>query len=138
MSGKRRIGLILAGVVMLVVGGVVWAARPTDSDGPNPRPDVVDFGRPADLPDARGLALRPGKDRRLVEDTCTSCHSLAPIIRHDGFAKPIWRDEVRKMIEDYGAPIPDDYAKRIIAYLQSNYADPPPPAAGTSDAPGTR
>ena len=124
---------------MLVIGGVVWVNRPADPVVAKPRADLVDCRyAPLDLPDARGLALRPGKDRRLVEDSCTSCHSLAPIIRHDGFTKKVWGDEVRKMIDDYGAPIEDDFARRITAYLQRNYADPPRPAAGTSDAPGTR
>ena len=62
---------------------------------------------------------------------------MAPIIRHDGFTAAVWEQEVHKMINRYGAPIQDDLAERIVAYLQANYASPPRPAAGTSDAPGT-
>ncbi len=138
MSGITRAALAIGALLMLTIAAMVWIARPPDSRDTEPRAELVDLGAAMDLPDARGLALRPGKDRWLVENSCTTCHSLAPIVRHDGFSKRVWGEEVRKMIDSYGAPIEDDAARRITAYLRRHYSAPPPPAAGTSSAPGTR
>lgn len=83
----------------------------------------------AALPVAQ-LSLKPGDGGALVAVNCTICHSLAPIIRHDGFTKEVWASEVGKMRKTYGCPIDDATAARIIAYLQANYSTPPPPSAG--------
>jgi len=82
----------------------------------------------AALPVAQ-LSLKPGDGAALVAVNCTICHSLAPIIRHDGFTKEVWASEVGKMRKTYGCPIDDATAARIIAYLQANYSTTPPPSA---------
>lgn len=134
--GRAGAGLIAVGVALAIGMLVVWQLNSDGGDPVAPPPDLADTGEPAALPDAKGLALRPGEDRELVQESCTSCHSLAPIIRHDGFAEDVWAAEVKKMIDDYGAPIDDERARRITAYLQRHYSDPPDPARGTASAPG--
>ncbi len=123
-------------VIAIVALAVVWIAGSGD-DGPPPSPVLASRGTAAPLPRARDLQLRPGKDRDLVIESCTTCHSLAPIVRHDGFAPDVWKQEVQKMIKRYGAPVRQESAKRIVAYLQDHYAQPPRPAMGTTSAPGT-
>ncbi len=86
----------------------------------------------AALPVAQ-LSLKPGDDAALVAATCTLCHSLAPIVRHDGFTKEVWASEVGKMRQTYGCPIDDATAARIIAYLQANYSTSPPPSAANAN-----
>lgn len=131
------IGLTVTAALVLVGAIVLMIASPPWGDDPAPPPELAVAGRAVDLPEARGLYLKPGKDRQLVESYCSTCHSLAPIVRHEGFTREVWKQEVRKMIERYGAPIEDEEARRITAYLQRHYSSPPPPAAGTSAAPGT-
>lgn len=87
----------------------------------------------AALPVAQ-LSLKPGDGANLVAVNCTVCHSLAPIVRHEGFTKEVWASEVGKMRQTYGCPIDDATAARIIAYLQGNYSTPPPSATNESMA----
>ena len=66
------------------------------------------------LPDA------PGRD--LVVARCSVCHSVdyvqmnAPVLDRGG-----WQKSVRKMIDQFGAPIGKDDAERIIEYLATHY-----------------
>ena len=81
------------------------------------------------LPVATDVRLRPGPDADLVMANCTLCHTLKPIVTHDGFTPEQWADEVQKMRNEYGAPVDEPTAARITAYLQRYYANPPPSVA---------
>jgi mono/diheme cytochrome c family protein len=62
----------------------------------------------------------PGRD--LVVARCSVCHSVdyvqmnAPVLDRGG-----WQKSVRKMIDQFGAPIGKDDADRIIEYLATHY-----------------
>ena len=62
----------------------------------------------------------PGRD--LVVARCSVCHSVdyvqmnAPVLDRAG-----WQKSVRKMIDQFGAPIGEDDAQRILDYLANNY-----------------
>ena len=66
------------------------------------------------------LKQAPGVER--VEANCQACHSLAYIPMNSPFLKPAqWDAEVTKMIKVMGAPIDEEDAKAIAAYLNANY-----------------
>jgi len=67
----------------------------------------------AELPDG------PGKE--LVLSYCQVCHSVTYIPMQPPLPAATWEAEVNKMIKTYGAQIPEDAAKQIIAYLQAYY-----------------
>ncbi len=70
------------------------------------------------------LAQGPGKD--VVETACGMCHTLSYIPMNSRFLSPeAWKAEVAKMRTAFGAPIDDDAASAIVAYLISNYGPPP-------------
>ncbi|WP_372791871.1 cytochrome c [Paraconexibacter sp.] len=138
MSITRKIERIaLALVVVAAAGAAMVVLVVSGEEDPAGSPVLADAGAVVPLPEAQDLRLRPGEGRDLVAATCTTCHSLAPIIRHDGFSAEVWEQEVQKMITRYGATMDPGTAERITAYLQKHYSGPPAPAAGTSDAPGT-
>jgi sulfite dehydrogenase (cytochrome) subunit B len=62
----------------------------------------------------------PGRD--LVVARCAVCHSVdyvqmnAPVLDRIG-----WEKSVRKMIDQFGAPISEADAKSILEYLGTNY-----------------
>jgi mono/diheme cytochrome c family protein len=62
----------------------------------------------------------PGRD--LVVARCSVCHSVdyvqmnAPVLDRAG-----WQKSVRKMIDQFGAPIGAEDAQRILDYLATNY-----------------
>ena len=69
------------------------------------------------------LAAGPGKDT--VEAACATCHSLSYIPMNARFLSPeVWKAEVTKMRVAFGAPIDDDAAKEILAYLIAKYGAP--------------
>ena len=68
------------------------------------------------------IELRAAPGRELTTAYCATCHSLDYIQMNaevlDGAA---WQKSVRKMIERFGAPIPEEDAQRIVAYLADTY-----------------
>lgn len=76
---------------------------------------LVDAGE-----EAIKLRAAPGSD--VVAARCAVCHSLdyvemnAPVMDRAG-----WQKSVRKMIDQFGAPIDEEDARRILDYLAENY-----------------
>jgi len=73
---------------------------------------------------ARGeTILNPaGAEADVVSAACATCHSLAYIKMNAHFL-PIagWKAEVTKMRTIFGAPIDDDAADKIVAWLAAHY-----------------
>jgi cytochrome c1 len=65
--------------------------------------------------------LAAGEGARELNNYCNRCHSPRYIVMQPVLPAGTWSDEVNKMIKTYGAPVPDDAAQKIIAYLQSHY-----------------
>lgn len=102
---------------------------------PAPSPQVTTAEKGLGQYPQAQFVLAEGEGKGLVASYCTACHSLAPIITHGGFTPKQWSSEVKKMREQYGAPIDDATAKQIVAYLQAHYTQPPPPNEGSSVLP---
>lgn len=72
--------------------------------------------------DEPSVALKPGPNAELLAQHCGACHSAdyirtnAPFLSADG-----WKAEVTKMRAVFGAPIDDEDAVKILAYLTTNY-----------------
>jgi mono/diheme cytochrome c family protein len=68
------------------------------------------------------VPLKDAPGRQLVENNCAGCHSLdyprinAPFLDRKG-----WEAEVAKMINAYGAPIPQENVPGIVDYLTRSY-----------------
>ena len=95
MDRRHRLRLLGLGLVLvLAVTGLANGSRPTSRAEAEPPPTMVT------LPVATDVRLRPGPDANLVMANCTLCHTLKPIITHDGFTPAQWADEVQKMRDD--------------------------------------
>lgn len=74
---------------------------------------------------AQRAPLPPGPGKDVVEAGCATCHSLSYIPMNSRFLTPeVWKAEVTKMRTAFGAPIDDDAANAIIAYLVANFGAP--------------
>jgi len=72
----------------------------------------------------RPVALKDAPGRMAVENYCGACHSLDYIRINSPFMnRQTWTAEVSKMINAFGAPIPQTDAAAIIDYLSVNYGD---------------
>jgi len=120
--------LVLVAVAVIALG--VYAVVSLQGQGEDASDETVAQAREA--PRAQWV-LEDGEDKGLVQSYCTACHSLAPIVTHAGFSEEQWEDEVTKMREQYGAPIDQDTADRIVDYLQAHYATDTEAPGGTSE-----
>ena len=70
--------------------------------------------------------MKPGPGQEATAIGCATCHTPEYIRMNSVFLTPdLWKAEVTKMRQAFGAPIDDDAAKEIIQYLSANYAAPP-------------
>jgi hypothetical protein len=68
------------------------------------------------------IELRDAPGRDLARAFCATCHSLDYIeMNAEVFDRTGWEKSVRKMIDRFGAPIPDEEARKISDYLADNY-----------------
>ncbi|HHT9111039.1 MAG TPA: sulfide dehydrogenase [Candidatus Brocadiaceae bacterium] len=65
--------------------------------------------------------LSPVNGKDVVQFYCRFCHSATYITMQPPLPTATWKAEVLKMINVYGAPIPEDIESQIVEYLQSNY-----------------
>jgi mono/diheme cytochrome c family protein len=77
---------------------------------------------------AADATLKPGPGDDTTAATCSTCHTSDYIVMNSVFLTPdAWKAEVTKMRSAFGAPIDDETAAEITAYLAKNYAAPPKP-----------
>ncbi len=77
---------------------------------------------------AADATLKPGAGDDTTAATCSACHTTDYIVMNSAFLTPdAWKAEVTKMRSAFGAPIDDETAAEITAYLAKNYAGPPKP-----------
>jgi hypothetical protein len=68
------------------------------------------------------VALKDAPGRDVVEGACSACHSLDYIRTNAPFmTQQVWKAEVNKMINAFGAPVPADSVQPIVDYLTKNY-----------------
>jgi hypothetical protein len=68
------------------------------------------------------IQLRDAPGREPTTAFCATCHSLDYIeMNAEVFDRAGWEKNVRKMIDRFGAPIPEADARQIIDYLAENY-----------------
>lgn len=94
------------------LGGLLQPLPAQESGGSTYRVGAWPLYTP-ELPDG------PGKE--LVLSYCQVCHSVTYIPMQPPLPAATWEAEVNKMIKTYGAQIPEDAAKQIIAYLQAHF-----------------
>ena len=73
------------------------------------------------------MPLKPGAGDEVAGAYCNACHTSDYIAMNSPFLTPDqWKAEVAKMRSAFGAPIDNDVAATISAYLAANYAAPKP------------
>lgn len=65
--------------------------------------------------------LKPGPGADLVTSQCLLCHSVDYISTQPRLTRAVWRAEVIKMQQKYGAPIATNNVESMVDYLTANY-----------------
>ena len=72
--------------------------------------------------DESSLRLKDGPAAVKVSAYCATCHSVDYILMNSAFLKKAgWDAEVHKMIQKFGAPVPEEDVPAIVDYLTHNY-----------------
>ncbi len=71
-----------------------------------------------DLPDSN-REFPPGPGVEVAQANCAACHSVGMVLNQPALSHATWETEVHKMVAVYKAPVADDDAKTIVAYLDS-------------------
>ena len=71
-----------------------------------------------DLPDS-DREFPPGPGVEVAQANCAACHSVGMVLNQPALSRTTWETEVHKMVAVYKAPVSDEDAKTIVAYLDS-------------------
>ncbi len=103
---------LLAFLALATAGSA--AARETGSKTPQPYSAPSETSRFIEAP---GI--------NLAQRYCLTCHSADYVsTQPPHMPAAFWQNEVTKMRNAYGAPIPDEAAKAITDYLMATYSEP--------------
>jgi len=84
-------------------------AKPTAKDAASQVQRIV-------LPQYPGEIV-PGPNVQVYEKDCLLCHTARYVSMQPRFSKAVWQGEVKKMVDVYGAPIPEADQAQIVEYL---------------------
>lgn len=116
MMGKS---IATAAGMALLLAAPAWAAAhrqraaPSAKTAPGPILRNVKVSLPQDFD--REYPAGPGADA--VNANCRACHSTSMVLLQPPLPAEEWHKEVRKMIDVYKAPIPEDQVEPITRYL---------------------
>jgi len=127
---NRALAIIVMACGVAITAGVVFADLKKGYYSPDQLGSIHQATPAALSPDANyevaaypvpTLELAPGDGRQDVQIYCNTCHSPRYIAMQPPLPAAIWEAEVNKMQKAYGAGIPEEIARKIIAYLQTHY-----------------
>ena len=104
----------LAGVVAVAIAiGSAAQSKPSPKTSPKSgASDVVQIK----LPSLPGEILK-GPNVEVYEKNCLICHSSRYVAMQPNFPRATWQKEVKKMIDAYGANVPEAEQPQIVDYL---------------------
>jgi cytochrome c5 len=66
-----------------------------------------------------------GPNLEVYEKNCLLCHSAQYVLMQPSFPRSTWEKEVTKMVDAYGANIPESDRPKIVEYLVAIKGAPP-------------
>ncbi len=105
-------------IVIAATGFMVWvsanaqqpsAASPKPKAAANPVHSIV---LPQYAPE-----IADGPNKEIYQRNCLTCHTARYVSMQPRFSKSVWQSEVKKMVDAYGAPIPEADQTLIVEYL---------------------
>ena len=106
--------------VIAAIGLMVWVSasaqqpstglpKPTAKAAANPLHRIV-------LPQYTP-AIADGPNKEIYQKNCLICHTARYVSMQPHFSKTVWQNEVKKMVDAYGAAIPEADQALIVEYL---------------------
>lgn len=107
-----------AGVVLTIIGATVVAIAGPQSSSRSKQASNKSQNKLVEitLPDY-AAKLRDGPNLEVYEKNCLLCHSARYVFMQPPFPRSTWEKEVTKMVDAYGANIPETDRPKIVDYL---------------------
>ncbi len=113
MSNWKTVFVFAAAAVGLAVCVAVHsqqpASKPAANAGSSPVHSIVLPKYPPEI--------QPGPNVEIYSKDCLLCHTARYVAMQPGFPKSVWQSEVKKMVDAYGATIPEADQALIVEYL---------------------
>ena len=111
----RKWRIVLVGVVAmgLAVSVAVYSQNPPSSKPANSAASQIQSIVLPRYP----AEIANGPNVEVYSKDCLTCHSGRYVSMQPRFSKTVWQNEVKKMIDAYGAPIPEADQALIVEYL---------------------
>lgn len=112
---NRRLALVVTTVMGLTISVAVYSQQPsagaskTAAKAASPVHSIVLPQYPPEIP--------AGPNIETYEKDCLTCHTARYVSMQPRFSKTVWQNEVKKMVDAYGAPIPEAEQALIVEYL---------------------
>ena len=112
-----KIVCVLTTAAMAVAGAMAvqsqspstGASKPAANEGPSPVHRIVLPLYPPEIAD--------GPNVETYRRECLICHTARYVSMQPPFSKTVWQNEVKKMVDAYGAPISEAQQALIVEYL---------------------
>jgi hypothetical protein len=108
---------ILVSAMVAVCGFLSRAAQPQRSSASSSQPKVDPNHIQSIVLPEYPPELPPGPHLDTYQKDCLTCHSARYVTMQPPFSRMVWEKEVKKMIDAYGATIPDAEQREIVDYL---------------------
>ncbi len=123
---RGRIGIAGALFLAALVATALTSQSQSPPDGaPKPGQDEVER---ITLPHVE-TQIPPGPNVQVYEKNCLICHSARYVLTQPQFSKTVWQNEVKKMVDAYGASISPADQALIVEYLVAVKGSEPPAKA---------
>ena len=130
-TNNRRIIFGIALAIVLTVSIAVYSQQPSGSPSNPDAKDDVGQVQSIVLPQYPA-EIAPGPNVNTYRRDCLLCHTSRYVSMQPRFPKPVWQNEVKKMVDAYGAPISEADQALIVEYLVAVKGTAP---SGTVSAP---
>jgi cytochrome c5 len=101
----------MAAILALSASAPIWAAKPA------PKPINALHNVSVAFPQDFDQTYPAGAGADALNDHCRACHSPSMVLVQPRLSAEEWHKEVRKMIDTYKAPVPEDQVDGITRYL---------------------
>ena len=111
----------------LVLAALVASSLIGESQSPNAAASKPELrpSRAITLPQV-STQIPPGPNVQVYEKNCLICHSARYVLTQPRFSKTVWQNEVKKMVDIYGASISPADQALIVEYLVAVKGSEPP------------
>lgn len=112
----RRILHVIIAVTGLLICVVSYGQQPS-AGSQKPMAKAATNPVHSIVPPQYAPEIADGPNKEIYQKDCLTCHTARYVSMQPRFSKSVWQSEVKKMVDAYGAPVPETDQALIVEYL---------------------